>query len=188
MILPIYVYGSDVLRAKAEPMDIATVNKEELQKLVADMFETMYNAEGVGLAAPQIGKSIRLLVVDGNEAAETYPYLKGFKRVMINPEVVEESEDTLVYGEGCLSVPNIHCDVTRPKSMTVRYYDENLELKEEFLDEFACRMVQHEMDHLEGNLFVDHAAPIRKKMIMSKLHNISKGKTATFYKTKLAKQ
>ena len=152
MILPIYVYGSDVLRAKAEPMDIATVNKEELQKLVADMFETMYNAEGVGLAAPQIGKSIRLLVVDGNEAAETYPYLKGFKRVMINPEVVEESEDTLVYGEGCLSVPDIHADIVRPAKIKVKYLNEKGEEIVEDFDGFKCRMVQHEMDHLNGIL------------------------------------
>lgn len=187
MILPIYVYGSEVLREVADEIDIEKTDREELSRLIADMFETMYHAEGVGLAAPQIGRSIRLLVVDGNEASETFPYLKGFKRVMINPQILEESDENAEYGEGCLSVPDIHCNIIRPKKIKVGYLDENLTYKEEELDEFACRMVQHELDHLDGHLFTDHAAPIRKKMIMNKLHNIAKGKTATFYKTKIVK-
>lgn len=187
MLLPIYVYGSDVLREKALEIDIDTVNREELKILIADMFETMKNADGVGLAAPQIGKNIRLLVVDGSDFSDQYSYLRGFKRTMINPKIVSESEEMIDYSEGCLSVPDIHCDISRPKNITVEFYDENLNKTVEDFDMFACRMVQHEMDHLDGVLFVDRVAPIRKKMISSKLHNISKGKVRASYKIKLEK-
>lgn len=185
MILPIYVYGSEVLREKAEEIDLDNVDREQLQKLIADMFETMKNAEGVGLAAPQIGRNIRVLVVDGSDFSDTYAYLRGFKRAMINPRLLEESEETIEYNEGCLSIPDIHCDIIRPKKIKVEYYDADFQKKEEEFDNFACRMVQHEMDHLDGIMFVDKAAPIRKKMIKSKLFNISKGKVRTFYKTSL---
>lgn len=187
MILPVYLYGSAVLREKASEIDLKTIDREELAKLIADMYETMYNSEGVGLAAPQIGKSIRLLMVDGSDLAEVYPYLKNFKRTMINPEILERSEETCEHEEGCLSIPDIHCSVVRPKSIKVRYYNEDLEQVEEEFDRFDARMVQHELDHLEGRLFIDYATPIRKKMIGSKLHNIAKGKISTFYKTKLVK-
>lgn len=187
MILPIYVYGSEVLREVAEKVDIENADKEELSRFIEDMFETMYHADGVGLAAPQVGDHRRILVVDGNDVADVYPYLKGFKRAMINPEVIEESEETMDYSEGCLSVPDIHCNVVRPKKMKVRYYDADLKPVEEELDEFACRMVQHEMDHLDGHLFVDRVAPIRRKMIAAKLHNIAKGKARTAYRTRLEK-
>ena len=126
MILPIYVYGSEVLR------------------------ET----------AAEVGDGRRILVVDGRDVADVYPELKDFKRAMVNPVVVEESEETAEYSEGCLSVPDIHCNVVRPKKMTVRYLDADLKEVEETLDGFACRMVQHEMDHLDGHLFVDRVAPI----------------------------
>jgi peptide deformylase len=188
MILPIYVYGSDVLREKAEEIDINKVDKNELKQLVLDMFETMKNADGVGLAAPQIGRSIRLLIVNGSDIADSYPYLKNFKRVMINPIVLRQSEETMEYSEGCLSIPDVNCDIVRPKKIVVSFFDENLEKREEEFDEFACRMVQHEMDHLDGVVFVDRAAPIRKKIISSKLHNISKGKVKTAYKIKLEKE
>lgn len=184
MILPIYVYGSEVLREKTTPIDIESADKEELGRFVADMFETMYNADGVGLAAPQVGDGRRILVVDGSDVVEIYPELKGFKRVMINPELLEESEETADFGEGCLSVPDIHCNVVRPEKIRVRYYDAELKQVEEELDGFACRMVQHEMDHLEGHLFTDRVAPIRRKMIAAKLHNIAKGKVRTSYKIK----
>ncbi len=185
MILPIYVYGSKVLKEQTQPVDIENADREELKQFIANMFETMEHAQGVGLAAPQVGDRRSILVVDGRDLKDTYPYLKDFKRVMINPEVLETSEETSDYSEGCLSVPDIHCNVVRPKKITVRYYDENLELREEVLDEFACRMVQHEMDHLAGYLFVDRVAPIRRKMISSKLHNISRGKLRADYKVKL---
>lgn len=187
MVYPIYIYGSEVLRLKAQDIDVEKVDREELKTLVADMFETMYATDGIGLAAPQIGKSIRLLVVDGKDVSETYPELKDFKKVMINPVIIKASDETVSYGEGCLSVPNIHCDVVRPKVITVSYLDENLEKKEETFDNFGARMVQHEMDHLDGYLFTDHVSPIRKKMIGSKLQNISKGKVRAYYKTRLEK-
>lgn len=185
MILPIYVYGSQVLRDKAQPLDVEHADKTEIQTLVSDMFETMKNADGVGLAGPQVGKDLRILVVDGSDFSDEYAYLKNFKRCMINPVVLEESAETIEYSEGCLSIPDIHCDIVRPKKIKVEYYNEDFEKKVEEFDEFSCRMVQHEMDHLDGVMFVDRAAQIRKKMLRSKLYNISKGKVRTFYKTKL---
>ena len=130
----------------AADVDVEKTDRAELRKYIDDMFETMKHADGVGLAAPQVGDSRRILVVDGNDIADVYPYLKGFRRAMINPEVLEESEETADYSEGCLSVPDIHCNVVRPKKIKVRYYDADLNVVEEELDEFACRMVQHEMD------------------------------------------
>lgn len=174
MILPIYLYGSEVLRQKAAPADLA--EKEKITKLVSDMEETLAKSEGCGLAAPQVGESVRILIVDGTGMTDVYPYLAGFKRVMINPVVLEESEKKCEYSEGCLSIPGIYCDVTRPQSMTVEYYNGDFEKVTETLDKFACRMVQHEMSHLDGDLFVDHVAPIRKKIISKKLQNIAKGK------------
>lgn len=188
MILPIYVYGSDILRQETRIVDIEKEGKEKLSAFIADMFETMKNADGVGLAAPQVGKDLRILVVDGNDFSDTYAYLRGFKRAMINPKVVKESQETIEFSEGCLSIPDLHCDIIRPKKITVKYINENFEEKEEEFDEFACRMVQHEMDHLDGIMFVDRAAPIRKKMISSRLFNISKGKVSASYKIKLEKK
>lgn len=174
MILPIYLYGSDVLRQKAAPADLS--EKEKITKLVSDMEETLAKSEGCGLAAPQVGESVRILIVDGTGMTDVYPYLADFKRVMINPVILEESEKKCEYSEGCLSIPGIYCDVTRPQSMTVEYYNGDFEKVTETFDKFACRMVQHEMSHLDGDLFVDHVAPIRKKIISKKLMNIAKGK------------
>ena len=183
MIQPIYLYGSDVLRKVAAPADLA--QQEELTRLVADLWDTLKESEGCGLAAPQIGVSLRVLVVDGDIMSDVYPYLKGFRRTMINPEVIAESPRKSEFSEGCLSVPGIYCDVTRPAEITLRYYNEKFEPVEETLDKFACRMVQHEMSHLDGTLFVDLVAPIRKKMIGKKLLNIAHGKVSTHYKSKL---
>ena len=183
MKLPIYLYGSPVLKEVAQEIEITEDKKESLTKLIKDMFETMYNADGVGLAAPQIGKSIRLLIVDGSDLAEDMPDLKGFKRVMINPVVLEESEKMVEYSEGCLSVPNVHGDVMRPATMKVKYIDENFEEKIEDFQGFGCRMVQHEMDHLAGHVFTDRVSPIRRKMVQSKLMNIQRGKVRTYYKS-----
>ena len=183
MVRPIFLYGSEVLRENAAPVDLS--DKEYISTLVTDLKDTLAKAEGCGLAAPQIGESVRVLIVDGRDMTDVYPYLDGFTRVMINPEIVDESEKTIVYSEGCLSIPGIYCDVTRPESMTVEYYDENLEKKKETFDKFACRMVQHEMSHLDGDLFVDHVTPIRKKIITKKLVNISKGRVPARYATKI---
>ena len=183
MIQPIYLYGSEVLRAKAAPANLE--NREELTKLIQDLRDTLQRSEGCGLAAPQIGVSQRVLIVDGDEMEEVYPYLKGFKRVMINPEVIEESREQCEYEEGCLSVPGVYCSVRRPERITVRYWDETFTEREETFDKFACRMIQHEMSHLDGILFTDLVAPIRRKMIAKKLLNISHGKVATRYNAKI---
>jgi peptide deformylase len=184
MILPIYIYGSEVLRERAADFDLNAPDASGIiAKLIPDMFETMYQADGVGLAAPQVGKSIRVLVVDGAPLADDMTELKDFKRAMINPVVLEESEETIEYNEGCLSIPDINAGVVRPKTIRVEYLDENLIKREETLDNFACRMVQHEIDHLNGVLFTDLCAPIRKKMLQSRLSNIMNGKVKTHYKT-----
>lgn len=183
MVRPIFLYGSEVLREVASPADLS--DKEYLKTLVADMKDTLAKAEGCGLAAPQIGESVRVLIVDGRDMTDVYPYLEGFTRVMINPVVIEESDKKCEYSEGCLSVPGIYCDVVRPESMTVEYYNEDLQKVTETFDKFACRMVQHEMSHLDGDLFVDHVAPIRKKIISKKLMNIAKGRVSARYTTKL---
>ena len=183
MIRPIYLYGAEVLRKKAEPADLN--DKEALATLVQDLKDTLVRADGCGLAAPQIGESVRVVIVDGDVVSDTYDYLKGFRRTLINPEILEESDEKVTYSEGCLSIPGIYCDVVRSKKMTVRYYNEDLEQVTESFDNFACRMIQHELSHLDGDLFTDHAAPIRKKMISSKLQSISKGKVHPHYNSKL---
>ena len=182
MILPIYLYGSPVLRDENKEADLG--DKEMLLKLIKDMEDTLEVADGCGLAAPQVGVNLRVVIVDGRELTETYDYLKDFKRVMINPVVLEESEDMCEFSEGCLSVPGIYAEVRRPSKMKVEYYNADFEKVVEEFDRFACRMVQHELDHLDGNLFVDHVSPIRRKMIARKLQGISKGAVQTRYKSK----
>ena len=182
MILPIYLYGSDVLRKENKDADLQ--DKECIAKLIADMRETLKVADGCGLAAPQVGVNLRVVIVDGRELTDTYDYLHDFERVMINPVVIEESEETCEFSEGCLSVPGIYAEVRRPSKIKVEYYNENLEKVVEEFDRFGCRMVQHELSHLDGNLFVDNISPIRRKMIMRKLQAISKGSVQTRYKSK----
>ena len=182
MILPIYLYGSEKLRN--ENMEADLQDREGLQKLIADMKDTLKVADGCGLAAPQVGVNLRVVIVDGSELTDTYDYLKDFRRVMINPVVLEESEETCDFSEGCLSVPGIYAEVTRPSRIKVEYYDENFEKVVEEFDRFGCRMVQHELSHLEGNLFVDNVSPIRRKMLARKLVAISKGAVQTRYKSK----
>ena len=182
MILPIYLYGSEVLRN--ENVDVDVNDKEGIAKLLEDMKDTLKVADGCGLAAPQVGVNKRLVIVDGRELTETYAELKDFFRVMINPVVLEESKETCEYSEGCLSIPGIYAEVRRPSKIKVEYYDENLVKVMEEFEGFACRMVQHELSHLEGNLFVDNVSPIRRKMIARKLIAISKGAVQTRYKSK----
>ena len=183
MIQPIYLYGSEVLRKKAEEADLGDV--EGIRNLVTDLKDTLAKADGCGLAAPQIGVSKRVLIVDGTIMADVYDYLADFRRTLINPVIVEESRDKRVYNEGCLSIPNVYADVSRPASITVEYYDENLQKVTETFDKFACRMIQHEISHLDGNLFTDLVAPIRKKIIGGKLQGIAKGKVHPRYASKL---
>ncbi len=182
MVLPIYLYGQEILRRTDGEADIT--KKEELLKLVSDMKETLKLADGCGLAAPQVGVPLRVLIVDGSELGDTYPYLTGFRRTMINPRVLEESKEKCSYQEGCLSVPGIYAEVVRPSVIKVEYYDENLEKQVEVFDKFGCRMVQHELAHLDGRLFVDEISPIRKKMIAKKLQNIASRKVQTRYRSK----
>ena len=182
MILPIYLYGSEILRN--ENADVDLNDKESIARLLEDMKETLKNADGCGLAAPQVGVNKNLVIVDGRDLSDTYEGLHDFVRTMINPVVLEESGETCEYSEGCLSVPGIYAEVTRPKKIKVEYYNENLEKVVEEFDGFACRMVQHELSHLDGNLFVDNVSPIRRKMIARKLQAISKGSVQTRYKSK----
>lgn len=180
MILPIYLYGQPVLRKETEEIE----NTPELKQLIADMFETLTQAEGCGLAAPQVGKPWRLFVVDGSELAEDYPECKDFKRVFINPELLEESEETCTYSEGCLSLPGISENVVRPERVVMRYLDENFQEHEEEFTGFCARIVQHEYDHLEGHVFTDRISPIRRTFVRNKLTSIAKGKVGARYKYK----
>ena len=182
MILPIYLYGSEKLRNENADADLQ--DKEGLTKLIADMDETLKAADGCGLAAPQVGVNLNVVIVDGRDLSETYEYLHDFYRVMINPVVLEESEEVCEYSEGCLSVPGIYAEVTRPSKIKVEYYNEKFEQVVEEFDRFACRMVQHELSHLDGNLFVANVSPNRRKMIARKLQAIAKGTIPPRYKSK----
>ncbi len=181
MLLPIYLYGQPVLRKVAE--DVPS-DYPELPQLAENMFATMDKASGVGLAAPQVGLALRMFVVDGDALSDDYPECAGFKRCMINPEILSESEDTDVKDEGCLSIPGIYEPVKRPKWIEMKYFDENLVEHTERIEGFAARMTLHEYDHLDGKMFIDHVSPIRKQLIKSKLSSILKGKVNTSYKSK----
>lgn len=181
MILPIYTYGQPVLRTETHAVDPAYPN---IKELVANMFETMYQAEGIGLAAPQVGLSIRLLVIDADVVSESYPECNGFKRVMINPEITERSDETIAMEEGCLSFPGIHEKVARASRIHITYQDENFQAHEETVTGFAARIVQHECEHLEGHVFIDNISPIRRQLNKSKLNNLIKGTVSCSYKIK----
>lgn len=180
MILPIYVYGEPVLRKIAEDIDI---EKEDVKTLVADMFETMYHANGVGLAGPQIGKAIRMFVIDSEPFKEIAPDQPMYKGAFINPVITEEWGDDFVYGEGCLSLPEITEDVTRKSNIHVEYYDENGKFHEADFNGYVARIIQHEYDHLDGKVFVDHLSPIKKMVLKRQLNDIASGKCKPAYKT-----
>lgn len=184
MIYPIVVYGSPMLRRVSKEIDR---DHPDLQQLIADMFETMYVSDGIGLAAPQIGKSLRLFVIDGTAMAEDDPSLEGFKKAFINPEIIEETGEKWTYTEGCLSLPNIREDVIRNGQIRIKYFDEHFIEHDEVYDGIKARIMQHEYDHLEGILFTDKIAPLKRKMLKGKLNDIAKGKTNAAYKTKLVK-
>lgn len=190
MILPIVAYGDPVLKKVAEDIDNTY---PDLQNLIDNMFETMYQASGVGLAAPQIGKSIRLFIVDGSPFADTDeddeedPLAEGiedFKKVFINPRIIEEKGEEWAFGEGCLSIPKIREDVFRKPKIRVQYLDENWNQHDEVFEGYKARIIQHEYDHIEGILFTDKLSAIRKKLIAKKLVNISKGIVNVDYKMK----
>ena len=184
MNYPIYVYGSSVLRKGTENI---TKSYPNLEKLLNDMFDTMYASEGVGLAAPQIGKSARIFVVDASPMADEEPELENFKHVFINADIYERTGEEEYFQEGCLSLPGIREDVLRPTIVKMRYLDENFEEHDETFTGFAARVIQHEYDHLDGLLFVDHLAQLRKRLVKSKLDKIAKGDYKSFFPTKLVK-
>ena len=185
MILPVTVYGDPLLRKVAKPID---KNEEGLSELIDNMFETMHNADGVGLAAPQIGKSIRIFVVDASPAAtEEEPELADFKKAFINPTILSTSGEPWAFEEGCLSLPNIREDVMRPEEVVIHYFDENWIERTEKYNSYPARIIQHEYDHLDGKLFIDYISPLRKRLLKSKLTAISKGKTNAAYKIKQGK-
>jgi len=181
MKLPIIAYGDPVLRQKTTEID---TDYPELNILIENMFETMYAASGVGIAAPQIGKAIRLFVIDASPYDEDEPDLKDFKKVFINPEIIEESGEKWIYNEGCLSIPDVREDVSRLPSITISYLDENWVEHEETYNGLAARIIQHEYDHIEGKLFTDKLSPLRKALIKGKLDAIMKGKVDVDYKMK----
>jgi peptide deformylase len=188
MILPIVAYGDPILKREAEEIE---ETYPDLTDLISNMFETMYEASGVGLAAPQIGQSIRLFIVDASPFAETDededPRSKGlenFKKVFINPIIEDESGEEWGFNEGCLSIPEIREEVFRKENVVVSYYNEKWELKEEKFDGYAARIIQHEYDHVEGVLFTDRISPLKKRLLSKKLSNISKGEIKVSYRMK----
>lgn len=183
MILPIVGYGHPVLKKKAE--EIST-DYPELTTLIDDMWQTMYNANGVGLAAPQIGKAIRLFVVDAEPFAEEEEKLTGFKKVFINPVILEESGENWFFNEGCLSFPDLRTDVQRKSVIRIKYLDENFAQHEDTFDGIAARIIQHEYDHVEGIVFIDRISPLKRQLLRGKLVNIIKGMVSPGYKMKFS--
>ena len=184
MILPIYVYDQPVLRKVAEDIDADYPN---LKQLIANMFETMERAEGVGLAAPQIGLPIRVVTITLDPLSEDFPEFKGFNKVYINPHILEVSGEEIAMEEGCLSLPGIHETVKRGDKILVKYMDEEFVQHEEEVTGYLARVMQHEFDHLEGKMFIDHISPLRKQMLRGKLNAMLNGKARSSYKMKQVK-
>lgn len=186
MILPVYLYGNSVLR---QEVDDISQDYPDLQKLIKDMFETMYHTEGIGLAAPQIGRSIALIVIDAGVLGEDFPECKDSKMVIINPtlEIIED-ESPVSRSEGCLSLPGLSENVKRHEHIVLNWLDENFEEHEQEFRGFMARVIQHEFDHLVGTVYTDHISPIRKQMIRNKLHNMERGKVKCAYNFVAAKK
>lgn len=185
MILPIYTYGQPVLRKVAEDID---ENYPNLKGLIQDMYETLEHSEGIGLAAPQIGLDIRLVVINLDIISDDLPEYKGYIKTFINPHILEyDDTNTELMEEGCLSVPGIHESVRRPTRIYVKYQDENFEEHEEWVEGYLARVMQHEFDHLEGTMFIDRLSMLRKQMIKGKLNSLLKGNFRCSYKIKLRK-
>ena len=181
MIYPIVIYGAQTLRNKSQDI---TPDYPELKKLIDDMFLTMDEAAGVGLAAPQIGKNIRLFVVNCTPWADEDPSLADYRKVFINAQIYEHSEETDLFNEGCLSIPGIHEDVRRPIAIRMRYMAENFVEHDELFEGLPARVIQHEYDHLEGQVFTDHLSPLRRNLLKGKMVKMSKGQYRCAYKTK----
>ena len=185
MILPIYSYGNPILKKKTLSVD---KNYKNLNLLISDMFDTMYAASGVGLAAPQIGLSIRLFIVDCSSFKELDSKAANFKKIFINPRIIFEEGENELFEEGCLSIPNIRENVSRKNIIKIEYDDENFKKKNETYDGILARVIQHEYDHLEGTLFIDRLKQIQKTLIKRKLRDIFNGKISTTYKMKFFKK
>ncbi|MBJ2195525.1 MAG: peptide deformylase [Muribaculaceae bacterium] len=183
MKLPVYLYGHPVLREISEDI---TPDYPGLKQLVADMFETMYASDGVGLAAPQIGRNDRIVVIDASPVAENFPECDGWKKALINPEIEILDGDMVSRSEGCLSLPGLSEDVKRVEHIRLRWLDEDFQPHEEEISGFLARIVQHECDHLEGKVYIDHISAIRKQLIRSKLNNIVTAKVRCEYPVKYA--
>jgi peptide deformylase len=187
MILPIVAYGHPVLRKMCEDI---TPEYPKLQELIANMWETMYSSSGVGVAAPQVNRPIRLFVIDSKQIIEgmddeeraDYPGDNGIKQVFINAHIVDTAGEEWAYNEGCLSIPKVREDVYRPESVTIRYVDENFQPHEETFTGVTARVIFHEYDHIDGKLFIDHLKPLKRRMIKGKLEDITKGKISVDYK------
>jgi len=182
MKYPVTVYGDPLLRKKAKAID---KDDPKLKEIIENMWETMYYSDGVGLAAPQVGMSIRMFVIDASSGADDEPELEGFKKVFINPEIIETTGDSWIMNEGCLSLPEIREDVTRLDKVRIKYFDENFVEHDEIYGGFAGRVIQHEFDHLEGKLFIDYLSPLRKRLLKSKLNAIATGKVQPHYRIKV---
>uniref|UniRef100_UPI0040482FD3 peptide deformylase n=1 Tax=Algoriphagus sp. TaxID=1872435 RepID=UPI0040482FD3 len=178
MIYPIVAYGNPVLKKEAEELPEGS----DLTQLIQDMYATMDHAHGVGLAAPQINQGVRLFVIDSTMMLDEDEEEKGIRRVFINPILLDEYGDSFGFEEGCLSIPDVRAEIIRPEKLTLEYYDENWNLKEEEFSGMTARVIQHEYDHLEGILFVDYLKGLKKRMIQSKLIDVSKGKVSTDYR------
>jgi peptide deformylase len=185
MVLPIVAYGDPVLRKKAVEID---KSYPHLDKLIEDMFETMEKSKGVGLAAPQINKSVRLFIIDSTKMYDDEDKAKGFREIFINAEMIKELGEEWKYEEGCLSIPNIREDVYRKPKIKIRYYDREFKKHEKEFDDMNARVIQHEYDHIEGKLFIDHIKPLKRSLLKGRLEKISKGDIEINYKMKFPKK
>ena len=177
MVYPIVAYGHPVLKKQAKEIDKDEI---DVKQLTEDMFETMHNAQGIGLAAPQIGKSLRMFIADASPLEDEE--IGDWKQVFVNPEIIEEDGDDWSFEEGCLSIPNIREEVIRPQKLKIHYFDENWDEFTEEFDGMRARIIQHEYDHIEGVLFTDHLSAFKKRLLKSKLTSISKGQTKVDYR------
>jgi peptide deformylase len=181
MILPIYAYGQPVLKKKAVDVDLKDAN---LPALIANMWETMYHAKGVGLAAPQVGKAIRLFIVDTEQLEDEEKAGDGIKYVFINARKIEEKGKWWDYEEGCLSIPNVRADVERKDTITLEYYDQHFVQQKKTFTGINARVIQHEYDHIDGILFTDHIKPLKRRLINRKLESIRRGRVDADYTLK----
>jgi len=179
MIYPIVVYGNPVLKKRGRDLEEGEI---DVVQLAADMYETMEQAEGVGLAAPQIGKSIRMFVIDATKMED--PEVGEFRQIFINPEITNEEGEEWAFEEGCLSIPEVREEVFRQETLTIKFFDENWQAHEQTFDGLQARIIQHEYDHIEGILFTDHLSPLKRRLLKTKLGNISKGNIQPKYRIK----